>query len=45
MFNTSNKLFDTKSRNLSLDVIRGIAVLGMIFINILVFVPNINEIT
>jgi uncharacterized protein len=28
---------------MSLDVIRGIAVLGMIFINILVFVPDINE--
>jgi uncharacterized protein len=32
------------SRNLALDLIRGVAVLGMIFINILVFVPDVNDI-
>jgi len=41
----SQKMTFSQNRNLEYDVIRGIAVLGMIFINILVFIPNINEIT
>lgn len=44
MIEATDTLSETKSRNVSLDVIRGCAVLGMIFINIMVFVPDINEI-
>lgn len=40
----TNSLSNAKNRYLSLDVIRGFAVMGMIFINVLVFVPNINAI-
>jgi uncharacterized protein len=35
---------DTTMRSLPLDLIRGFAILGMIFMNIMVFVPDINAI-
>jgi len=41
----TNILSDKSRRILSLDVIRGFAVLGMIFINIMVFVPDFKEIS
>ena len=43
MIKSPNILADPINRSLTLDVIRGFAVIGMIFVNILVFVPDIND--